>query len=71
MKAVADVMKVYSRLGVSVVSSDGLHMCPRGFTTVCSGACYMQEISLPCCRGDEPMVILDTHADWRFAKNVR
>src|ERR1700730_9632739 len=22
-------------------------------------------------RGDEPMVVLDSHLDWRFAKNVR
>jgi hypothetical protein len=27
-------------------------------------------IKFPVRRGDEPMVVLDTHLDWRFAKNV-
>jgi hypothetical protein len=31
----------------------------------------MQEKSLPCVSGDQPMVILDAHAYWRSVNNVR
>jgi hypothetical protein len=34
-------------------------------------ACSFQGMSSPEHSGDEPMVVPDTLADWRFAKNVR
>jgi hypothetical protein len=46
-------------------------MCARSFATVCPGILPHAGISSCYRSGDEPMVVPDTHADWRFAKNVR
>jgi hypothetical protein len=63
--------RVNSRLGVFNVSSDELDMCPYDFATVRDRVplCHYMSLLLP--SGDEPMVVPDTHLDWRFAKNVR
>jgi len=63
--------QIHSRLGVPNASSDELHMCAYSFATVCPEFLPHAGISSPCRSGDEPMVVPDTHADWRFAKNVR
>ena len=61
-----------SRLALFNVSSVQLDLCPHDFATVrlwVPPLCRSMSLSL--LSGDEPMVVPDTHLDWRFAKNVR
>jgi hypothetical protein len=54
-----------------VLCEDTLILCTCYPPTVslCTNAFY-SFLHAHLCSGDEPMVILDTHLDWRFAKNV-
>lgn len=46
-------------------------MWARNLAMVSIRHMLLARMTLPWRSGDEPMVIPDTHADWRFAKNVK
>jgi hypothetical protein len=72
LSVAGEIDRVNSRLALFNVSSDQLDLCPHDFATVrlwVPPLCRCMSLSLP--SGDEPMVVPDTHSDWRFAKNVR
>lgn len=65
-----------SGIGSLYVPASRVDMCARDSSTVRLSRIRLHERedkfeSDPTRRGDEPMVVLDTAEDWRFAKNVR
>jgi hypothetical protein len=46
-------------------------MCACYFTKVRIRSLLPVSMTSHCRSGDEPLVIPDTHVDWRFAKNVK
>lgn len=71
-------LSAFLKFSFTIRGAQDDHLFPYAFvlwsrdsTKVSLGLCSQGRRLYVLLRGDEPMIVLDTQLDWRFAKNVR